>query len=415
MRGENSTVQADPGVSKADQAWRRAQDAFEAGNIREARRQAFTAADRGMPIAKMKLLLAATAWHQGRRRDALEILDNALACGQVGAEAHYYIANDYRLQGNPSAALENYRLVLKGTEDILYRALTLREIEQMRMLEPQQFARLVALCCRDMDSEDSYCTLSERRGYAIITMLRGDWHGAFLRLRALQRESPGTAGIYCDFAMLHIRNGAWMRAALELKKGCRLYPGDYEMHSELARCLHRVGRLEEALEVLRSMKGDALGNPAVHVNMGNIHIRLGRSVGAIRAFRRALELKDEYIPALFNLATVYHQAGSLDFAEQYYRKILTLDSRHAWSMYNLALLYYESGDYATAVRMLKRCHDENPSFQQAMRNLRFINLARVCFPNEGPEEIKSRNEHAWWIGAASIGMVVIFSIVKGWF
>lgn len=415
MQGKHSILQTGPGARKADLAWRRAQDAFEAGNIREARKQAFIAADRGLPIAKMKLLLAATAWHQGRRRDALEILDNALTCGQVGAEAYYYIANDYRLQGNCSAALENYRLVLKGTENILYRALTLREIEQMRMLDQQQFARLVALCSRDMDSEDSYCTLSERRGFAIITMLKGDWQGAFLRLRALQRESPTTAEIYYDFAMLHIRNGSWQRAARELKKGCRLYTGDYEMHSALARCLHRVGRLEEALTVLRAMKGDALANPALHVNIGNIQIRLGRSVGGIRAFRKALELKDEYIPALFNLATVYHQAGSLDLAEQYYRKILTLDSRHAWSMYNLALLYYESGDYATAVRMLKRCHDENPSFKQAMRNLRFINLARVCFPNEGPEEIKSRNEHAWWIGAASIGIVVIFSLIKGWF
>ncbi|GEM_PF-5305873 len=414
MAGVRTTGQNDALISKSEMAWRTAQDAFEAGNIREARRQAFIAADKGMPIARMKLLLAATAWYQGRRRDAQEILDNALACGQVGPEAYYYIANNYRLQGNLKAALENYRLVLKGSQDILYRALTLREIEQMHMLENLQFSRLVALCSREIDSEDSYATLSERRGYAILAMLRGDTHGAFIRLRNLQRDWPDTAEIYRDFAMLHIRDGEWLRAIIDLKKGCRLYPGDYEMHVELARCLHRVGRLEEALAVLRSMKGDALLNPAIFVNMGNIHIRQGRSVGAIRAFRKALELRDDYIPALFNLGTVYHQAGSLDLAEQYYRRILTIESHHAWAMYNLALLYYESGDYATAVRMLKRCHDDNPGFEPAMRNLRFINLARVCFPNEGPEELKTRTEHAWWIGAASLGIVVIFSILKGW-
>jgi tetratricopeptide (TPR) repeat protein len=125
-------------------------------------------------------------------------------------------------------------------------------------------------------------------------------------------------------------------------------------------------------------------------------------------------VRPEYLPALFNLGCLYHESGSLEQARACYLSAREAAPEYPYTFYNLGLLYYEEGDYINACRSLRRCLELKPGFTAARRSLRFVLLARTCYPNEGPEEGIGRVDKYYWIGVGSAVSVLVFTMMMGW-
>jgi len=203
-------------------------------------------------------------------------------------------------------------------------------------------------------------------------------------------------------------------AIFSIQKGLSYLKKDREMQWLLARSYFMIDRLEKAAAVLKGMLRSNNASPAVYVNLGHILVRQGKQVAAIRMYRNALLIRKEYFPALFSLATLFHQTGSLDIAEEYYQSAVSALEDNPYVHYNMGLLFYETGDYILSIASFKKCLEIKPGFKAAENNLRFVSNARICFPNEGPEEEIGKINHYYWIGFGSAIVLVLFTIFQGW-
>jgi tetratricopeptide (TPR) repeat protein len=84
-------------------------------------------------------------------------------------------------------------------------------------------------------------------------------------------------------------------------------------------------------------------DPAVQYNLGIAYEALGRAEDAIGAYRKALELESDLIPAYLNLGGAFFQLGRLDDAARAYELGLQQNPLAAALYYNVAQVYEKQG------------------------------------------------------------------------
>ncbi len=95
----------------------------------------------------------------------------------------------------------------------------------------------------------------------------------------------------------------------------------------------------------------------------------------ISLYKRALENKPEFVPALYNLAALYEDMGKYRAAAGVLADALRADPNHAPSVYRLAQVYVKMGQYRSALGMLRRYLKlrpqlkNNPKFQLTLAEM----------------------------------------------
>lgn len=100
-------------------------------------------------------------------------------------------------------------------------------------------------------------------------------------------------------------------------------------------------RFEEVLAEWMTAQHSMADQAASHLNLGVVYTNLGQSDKAIDAYRTAIRVEDDFVPARVNLATLLHQHGQSSEAEQLLRKVLEQEPEFADGWYSLGLLLAE--------------------------------------------------------------------------
>ncbi|WP_406828168.1 tetratricopeptide repeat-containing sulfotransferase family protein [Microbulbifer sp. ARAS458-1] len=107
----------------------------------------------------------------------------------------------------------------------------------------------------------------------------------------------------------------------------------------LAYLLKQVGKLHEALTwYKKSLAMGISGEEEVYTNMGVILSELRREPEARDCYHKALEIRDDYLPAILNLAALFEEAGDQKAAATLYGKALVVDAKCVLAMCRLAYL-----------------------------------------------------------------------------
>ena len=69
----------------------------------------------------------------------------------------------------------------------------------------------------------------------------------------------------------------------------------------------------------------------------------GSADEAITWYQKALKLNPQFVDALYNLGSIYHQKGQLDEAVGYYEKALQLNPQLAMAYNNLGSILQQKG------------------------------------------------------------------------
>ena len=108
--------------------------------------------------------------------------------------------------------------------------------------------------------------------------------------------------------------------------------------------LHHRGHIDEAYENYVSLLADLPENPQILCNLGIIKFKNHDEPGeAISLLRRALEIKPDYIDALYNLGTIYQNFGEQARAFELYKKVLEINPGHAKALNNSGVALASSG------------------------------------------------------------------------
>lgn len=178
--------------------------------------------------------------------------------------------------------------------------------------------------------------------------------------------------IYIDVALEHENMGEWKQAVRILLKALKEDPSNETALYELAFCLDKEGRIQEAAEFYTQYLDDHPYSFAAWYNLGNAHQRLGKYKEAVDAYDFAIAIEDSFAPAYhqkaealtalerFGEALEVHREtllidapqpstfcymgeclehlGNLDEAEQYYMQCLELDAHFLEAHVGLGVL-----------------------------------------------------------------------------
>jgi tetratricopeptide (TPR) repeat protein len=100
-------------------------------------------------------------------------------------------------------------------------------------------------------------------------------------------------------------------------------------------------------------------NYYAHYNLGTIYQKQNKTTLALQEYGLALQSNPQYVPALYNSATIY---GATDpqLAITTYRKVIKLQPKAPTAYLNLGLLEAKLGIYGQAEKDLQKALDQDP-------------------------------------------------------
>ncbi|CAG0896108.1 unnamed protein product [Cyprideis torosa] len=229
--------------------------------------------------------------------------------------------------------------------------------------------------------------------------------------RALFYDSKN-ADIYYNLGVVFLEQGKTHQALAYFDKALELDPDHAQALMNSAVVIQETG-VEELrdLAVQRLTKlldaGSPSGEDRIYFNLGMLAMDSGNITKAEQWFRLAVEKKEDFRSALFNLALLLSEAHrpfeavpflnqllkfhpdhlkalillgdvfinhmkDLDAAEKCYERILTLDPNHVQGLHNLCVVYVERGELERAEPCFSRAHLLAPSEGYILKHLEIV-------------------------------------------
>jgi protein O-GlcNAc transferase len=197
-------------------------------------------------------------------------------------------------------------------------------------------------------------------------------------LGSLRRFTQATAcferalAINPSFAMAHLYLGNALRAQRKLDEAVAHYeravaidPKFAIAHYNLATTVKEVGRIDAAVDHYRHALALMPSSAEGHNNLGLALKELGRLDEAVAHCRRAVALKPDFAGAHNNLANALKELGKLDEAAAHYDRALALAPDFAPAHYNCGVLYRSRSKFSEATACFERALAIRPDFIEA--------------------------------------------------
>ncbi|MBI3837377.1 MAG: tetratricopeptide repeat protein [Planctomycetia bacterium] len=219
-------------------------------------------------------------------------------------------------------------------------------------------------------------TLAQAKAYQISGQLR---HAEQFYLKVLHVDSANVDALYllgtaCDSL------GKPHEAIANLQQAVRLKPDHADAHHHLGTVLARQGELDAAIASFQQAWRLKPGSTEVFEDLrnaqaarenrrGNALAEAGNLDEAETCYRRALELRPNYVAAQGNLGNVLKNEGRLNEAAACYRRVLELKQESTEAHYNLGLISEEQKKVDEAVDWFRRTLKLKPDFAEAHNRL----------------------------------------------
>jgi len=129
--------------------------------------------------------------------------------------------------------------------------------------------------------------------------------------------------------------------------------------------LIKVGKSEEVGDLLEKVKNKFSKEPMIPYYRGVYLEALGEYDKAQQEFKNALDLDQQYAPALFRLAYHLDLTGKEEEALKFYDKLRQIKPLHTNVLINLGLFYEDKGDYQKASECYDMVLNINPNHPRA--------------------------------------------------
>jgi tetratricopeptide (TPR) repeat protein len=127
----------------------------------------------------------------------------------------------------------------------------------------------------------------------------------------------------------------------------------------------------------------------VHLALGDLYLHTGQDRNAESAFKRALEINVNNVPALVGLADVYYNQQQIALAEDTYRQAIGLQPGN-WTTYNaLGWFLHQNGRYAEAAEQFKHLVSIDTGNMQGYSNLGTSLMMSGNFADAAPAFMRS--------------------------
>ena len=267
-----------------------------------------------------------------RAPEALSVNQKVVQLDPQAADAHYNLANVFRVLGRLEEAEASYMQALvlapKDAEIYYNLGITLQGLGRLEEAETR-FKEAVAI-------NSNYAEAYYGAGTTAFGLSK--FEEAVTSYRRVIALQPGYADAHCNLGVALEALGRSEGAEASFRKAIALKPDLAEAHDNLGIALHRLGRLEEA-EV---------------------------------SSRQAVVLKPDFVEAHSNLSYMLNELGRSDEAEASCRKAIALKPISAKAHNNLGVILQDGGRFEEAEVSYRQAVDLKPDFTDCRSNLLFL-------------------------------------------
>jgi tetratricopeptide (TPR) repeat protein len=166
-----------------------------------------------------------------------------------------------------------------------------------------------------------------------------------------------------------LQAGYWHNSFTLLTRALNVTSGNYIAHLNLGNVYIKEKKTDEAIRQYK----EAI---EIYNNYADAHYNLGIALGlqgkhdeAIKEYYTVLRLKEDYWKARFHLADALAKTGRLDEAISHYQKIVQLHLYDAEVYNNFAMALVKKGKINEAIEYYNKCLEINPASVEVLNNL----------------------------------------------
>lgn len=182
--------------------------------------------------------------------------------------------------------------------------------------------------------------------------------------RVMGSDDPTPEFIYIEL----LRNeGKWREALQAIYAAKKSFPTQAEFQSLEAQTLTDLGRVDEAITLLRAQLKGSAQDFNTHLTISNLYTQAGRGREAVEAARKALEMvppgqQQLMNAALLTLASAQERAGDTKGSEASIRRVLEKEPDNATALNNLGYFLVERNERLNeALEMIQRAVRAEPA------------------------------------------------------
>ncbi|MEC8335200.1 MAG: tetratricopeptide repeat protein [Bacteroidota bacterium] len=171
--------------------------------------------------------------------------------------------------------------------------------------------------------------------------------------------------IYIDVALEHENLGEWKQAVRVLLKALKEDPSNETALYELAFCMDKEGRIQEAADFYNQYLEDHPYSFAAWYNLGNALQRLGRYKEAVSAYDFAIAIEDSFAPAYHQKAEALTAMERFGDALEVHRETLLIDAPQPSTFCFMGECLEHLGDLDEAEQYYLQCLELDAHFLEA--------------------------------------------------
>lgn len=189
---------------------------------------------------------------------------------------------------------------------------------------------------------------------------------AIAAVEAKIAANPNHLDLINDYGKILMINEHHEEAAIQFKKALKANPNYLEAKLNLAICLAKVGKSEDAIEMLLGVENK---NPRLFYTLGEIFYQSGRLYLAYKSYNKASTLYPSYPglrPKLFELTGYLRKLDTvIDLHEKFVNTSPKFPDLHT----KLANFYHLAGKSELAMTQFKKALAINPNYKEAKLKL----------------------------------------------
>ena len=217
-------------------------------------------------------------------------------------------------------------------------------------------------------------------------LAQNDYVGAISALREASEREPGYADVRHLLGLALGLAGQPESALEEFDRAVALNPAYVEAHLNRAITLNDLGRYEEAREAFRFAwdSDHSAGRPLsrsvsarlanMHMELGDLYADLGSYAEAADQYRKATDLRPDFLDIRNKMARSLMERGEFDEAISELSGVLEENPEYVEGRVSLGLVHYRAGAYDQATAEWSTCLQQAPDNPKARA---FLNMPRT--------------------------------------
>lgn len=309
---------------------------------------------------------------EGKLDFAISDFKKALGLCSEGAQAamtRFTLANLYKQAGQDMKAIDEFNILLEGNDVHEEMFLQLADM----YLKDEAYSSAVDTLMRA--KQKGFDTPKINEGLAAVYLKSGDAQ------KAIEFTNDELLKIQCMLEIGQVEQAYTNLNNLseELKQSPRYFTlkAQYfysaKKFDQALECIDEYNKLSPNSPLTYQMralvydeKGDEYNS---HLNWGRYNIVRGNYDIAINEYLNAVQINDNDIDLLFELAALLESNKEVDHASEYYVKIVKKDPKNKEALRKLALYRESIGDYQGQVNYLEKIIDIDQNDLDALKNL----------------------------------------------